>query len=138
MSNDQKKCYKLVNAVKAPKLPMDLLEITRGPNWRETYLPVDHKLSSNNFKVLELLVKFCIQYYFNIYFDIKVKHHQSWKVVLTNLLTQLRILRTQPYKVCDALTFYVRTSAWYSHSKCLLLTLLTSSDSKDRRIAKLK
>ena len=37
--------------------------------------------------------------------------------------------------VCDAVTFYIRTGAWYAHPECLLLSLLASSESADRDFA---
>ena len=84
-------------------------------------------------KTLEVLVNFCLQYYFKIYFDIKVKH-----LIVDapyHILTFLRILKTQPKKVKDAITFYVRTGAWYAYLECLLLSLLASSTPSDRQFA---
>ena len=80
-----------------------------------------------------MLVKFCLEWYFKLYFDIKVKHFIADAPY--HILTSLRILRTQPKKVRDVVTFYIRTGAWYSHSECLLLSLLASSDPSDRRFA---
>ena len=64
-----------------------------------------------------------------MYFDIKVKHKIADAPY--HILTSLRILRRQPKKVKDAVTFYIRTGAWYSHSECLLLSLLASSNLQD-------
>ena len=47
----------------------------------------------------------------------------------------MRLLRQQPKKVQDAVTFYLRTGAWFSHSECLLLSLLASSNTVDRCFA---
>ena len=55
--------------------------------------------------------------------------------MLHTILTQLRILKKQPKKVRDAVTFYVRTGAWYAHPECLLLSLLASPDAHDRNFA---
>ena len=80
------------------------------------------RLSGSNLRVLESLVKFCLQFYFKIYFDIKVRH-----LIFDapyNVLTSLRILRAQPKKVRDAIIFYVRKGAWYAHPECLILSLL--------------
>ena len=52
-----------------------------------------------------------------------------------HILTSLRLLRQQPKKVQDAVTFYLRTGAWFSHSECLLLSLLASSNTVDRCFA---
>ena len=52
-----------------------------------------------------------------------------------HILTQLRILRTQPQKVKEAVTFYVCSGAWYAHSECIPLSLLASEDPGDRKFA---
>ena len=93
----------------------------------------DHGLTGNNFKVLETLVKFCLEMYFKIYFDIKVNHN----VVDAphHIITMLRILRKQPKQVRDVVTFYVRSGAWYAHPENVLLSLSASSEAKDRKFA---
>ena len=53
-------------------------------------------------KTLELLVKFCLEYYFNLYFDMKVKHFIVDSPF--HILTSHRILKTQPKKFRDAVT----------------------------------
>ena len=143
MSTDQKTCYKLVNAIKAGNLPEKMQEMLCGKmshaRWLTTGQRIiflwtrQHGLTGSDLKVLELLVKFCIEWYFKIYFDIKVKH-----LIVDapyHILTSLRILRTQPKKVRDAVTFYIRTGAWYSHPECVLLSLLASSVQSDRQFA---
>ena len=75
-------------------------------------------------------MKFCQEYFFKLYFDMKVRH--TIVDVPFHILTGLRIPRTQPEKVKDAVTFYVTTGARYSHPECLL-TLLASSDPGDRK-----
>ena len=47
----------------------------------------------------------------------------------------MRILKNQPKKVKDAVTFYVRTGAWYAHPECLLISLLASNTMSDREFA---
>ena len=72
-----------------------------------------HGLTGNNLRVLESLVKFCLQFYFKIYSDIKIYH-----LIVDDpyhALTSIRILRTQPKKIRDAITLFVRKGAWYSH-----------------------
>jgi hypothetical protein len=71
-----------------------------------------HGFTAVNLKILELLVKFCLVYYFKLYFDIKVKHHLEDAPY--HILTELRILKTLPHKVRNAITFYNRTGAWYA------------------------
>ena len=64
-----------------------------------------------------------------------MKVHHLIKDAPHHILTSLRILRTQPKRVKDVITFYVRSGAWYAHSECLLLSLLASSDFEDRKFA---
>ena len=113
MSTDQKLSYKLVNALKAGELPPDLQNITCGTlnhaRWLTTgqrliYMWTrDHGLTGQNLKVLRLLVNFCLQFYFPIFFDIKVKHRIEDGPY--HILKQLRILKTQPKRVQHAVTF---------------------------------
>ena len=143
MSTDQKNCYKLVQAVKTGHIPPDLQDMQCGPlchaRWLTTAQRIvfmwtrHHGLTGQNRKTLELLVKFCLEYYFKLYFDMKVKHFIVDAPY--HILTSLRILRTQPKKVRDAVTLYVRTGAWYSHPECLLLSLLASPHPEDREFA---
>ena len=93
----------------------------------------DHRLTGTSLRTLETLVKFCIQFYFKMYFDIKV-HHMIVDAPY-HVLTSLRILKTMSKKVKDIITFYVKTGAWYAHSQCLLLSLLSSPTLTDRQFA---
>ena len=52
-----------------------------------------------------------------------------------HILTSLRILKTQPKKVRDSVSFYIRSGAWYAHSECVLLSLLASPVIADRKFA---
>ncbi|KAG0722418.1 hypothetical protein GWK47_000573 [Chionoecetes opilio] len=73
-------------------------------------------------------VKYCLQVYFKLYYDIKVHHRLEDGP--KHILTQLRVMRSQPKKVQTAVTFYLRTGAWFAHSECVLLSL-TASQSED-------
>ena len=119
MSTDQKQCYKLVQAVKSGVLTPALQEMMCGRLCHSRWLTTGeslvflwtrkHGLTGSNLKVLEMLVKFCLEWYFKLYFDIKVKH-----LIVDapyHILTSLRILRKQPKVVRDAVTFYIRTGA---------------------------
>ncbi|KAG0720489.1 hypothetical protein GWK47_048410 [Chionoecetes opilio] len=53
----------------------------------------------------EILVKYCLQVYFKLYYDIKVHHRLEDGP--KHILTQLRVMRSQPKKVQTAVTFYV-------------------------------
>ena len=70
-----------------------------------------HGLTGKNLSLLRLLVKFCLEFYFKLYYDIKV--HHSISDAPYHIVTSLRILSKQPKSVRDAVTFYVRKGAWY-------------------------
>ena len=143
MSTDQRTSYRLVEAIKCGSLPETMQEMHCGPLCHARWLTTgqrlvfmwtrQHGLTGQNLRTLEILVKFCLQFYFKIYFDIKVKHHIVDAPY--HILTALRLLKAQPKKVKDAITFYVRTGAWYAHPECLLLSLLASPTSSDRQFA---
>ena len=143
MSTDQKTCYKLVKELKSGILPKELQEIQCGPLCHARWLTTaqrtvfmwtrQHGFTGSNLKTLELLVQFCLEFFFKLYFDIKVKFHLEDAPY--HILTQLRILQTLPKKVRDAVTFYIRTGAWYAHCGCLLLSLLAIDQYQDRKFA---
>ena len=143
MSTDAKVSYKLCQAVKSGTLPADLQEIKCGPLSHARWLTTGerlvymwtrhHGLTGKDEKVFETLVRFCLEMYFKLYFDIKVKHFIV--DAPTHIVTELRLLRKQPKKVRDILTVYVKSGAWYAHSECILLSLLSSSDKEERKFA---
>ena len=71
--------------------------------------------------------------YFKLYFDISFKHRLENGPY--HILTELRILKTQPANVRKIVTPYVRTGAWFSHSECCLLSMLSSEDKEYRKFA---
>ena len=93
----------------------------------------DHGLKGKPLKIFEILVRFCITFYFPMFYKIKVKHFIVDGPY--HVLDTLRLLRAQPKVVRDSITFCVRTGAWFAYSECLLLSLLSSSDPEDRRFA---
>ena len=93
----------------------------------------EHGLTGKHLRIFEILVRFCLTFYFKIFYDIKVK--RNIVDAPYHVLTTLRILKTQPKVVRDCITFYIRTGAWFAHSECLLLSLLSSSDADDREFA---
>ena len=84
MSTDAKVSYRLCQSIKSGSLPSDLQEIKCGllshARWLTTgerlvYMWTRHHgLTGKDAKVLETLVRFCLEMYFKLYFDIKVKH----------------------------------------------------------------
>ncbi|KAG0721964.1 hypothetical protein GWK47_045364 [Chionoecetes opilio] len=92
-----------------------------------------HRLTSKELNTLEILVKYCLQVYFKLYYDIKVHHRLEDGP--KHIITQLRVMRSQPKKVQTAVTFYVRTGAWFAHSECVLLSLMANQSEDDCRFA---
>ena len=143
LSTDSYICYRYVMAIKSGKLDNDLAELKCGPlchaRWNTTGEAIlflwtrDHGLSGADFETLETLTKFCLDMYFKLYFDISV--HNKLEDGPTHILTELRILRTLPDSVKEIVTPYVRTGAWFSHSECCLLALISSQEQKDREFA---
>ena len=61
-----------------------------------------YNLSNKNLENLELLVLFCLQFYFKHFFDIKIK--DKLENASYHILSQLRILRNQPGRVKEIVT----------------------------------
>ena len=108
---------------------------------RENIVLVDKEAWSNwgEPQTHELLVRLCLDFYFKLFFDIKVKHHMV--AAPYHILTGLRILKKQPQKMKDAVIFYVRTGQCSglvllkAHHECLGLSLLASNTMSDREFA---
>ena len=100
LCTDANICYQYCQALKSGILPPKLLELKPGPIVHSRWLttgeavlfmwPRKHGLQGKDRKNLELLVKFCLQSYFKLYFDIKVRHHLIHGPY--HVLTQLCIL----------------------------------------------
>ncbi|KAG0730158.1 hypothetical protein GWK47_003325 [Chionoecetes opilio] len=82
--------------------------------WTRKYGLTDKELNT-----VEILVKYCLQVYFKLYYDIKVHHRLEDGP--KHILTQLRVMRSQPKKVQTAVTFYVRTGARFAVTQILKL-----------------
>ena len=82
---------------------------------------------------LRLLVKFCLESYFKLFFEIKVK--DTLQDASRHILTQLRILRSLPTIIQDIVTPYIKLSAWYAHPESVLLSLLASYLPEEREFA---
>ena len=143
MSTDQKTSYRLVAAVKNGVLPECLQYLKCGElshaRWLTTAQRIlflytrKHDLDKTNTKILNILASFCIQFYFKMYFDIKVKH------LLTDaprhIVTSLRILKTLPTQVRKVISPHIQSGAWHAHSENVLLSLLVSHDRIEREFA---
>ena len=143
LSTDSFMCYKYVNAIKEGKLTPQLANMKCASlshaRWLTTGLALmflrtrEHGLKGKELQTLEILVKFCLQMYFKLYFDIPLKNRLEDGPY--HVLSELRILKTLPKKIQDIITPYIRTGAWFSHSECCLLSLLASKEAEDRKFA---
>ena len=143
MSTEQRTSYRLVAAVKAGCLPESLQYLKCGELSHARWLTTGqrlvflwtrhHGLSKKNARLLEQLARFFINYYFKLYFDIKVRH----RIIDAprHILTSLRLLRSEPKAISDIISPYIQSGAWHAHSENLLLCLLASSDAEERAFA---
>ena len=92
-----------------------------------------HGCQGKELEILKTIVEFCVNFYFKMYFDIKVKHTLIYGP--EHILTQLRLMRELPDHVKEIITPFIRTGAWHSHSECVLLSLLGSQSEDDRIFA---
>ena len=143
MSTDQKTSYRLVDAVKKGNLPESLQYLQCGALSHARWLTTGqrliflwtrhHGLVRKEKKLLEILARFFVNYYFKLYFDIKVKH-----LIVDaprHILTSLRLLRSEPKVVTEIISPYIQSGAWYAHPQNLLLSLLASNNSEERNFA---
>ena len=143
MSTDQKVAYSLCQAVKRGELSSNLTDIQIGPINHARWLTVGarivylwtrkHDLTGEAMDTLRLLVKFCLESYFKLFFEIKVK--DTLQDASRHILTQLRILRSLPTIIQDIVTPYIKLSAWYAHPESVLLSLLASDLPEEREFA---
>ena len=143
MSHDSKQCYILAKAIKTGHLPQNMqymkcgtLNHARWTTGGERILFLWTRIrdfSEDNELVLELLVRFVAGFYFKLFFDIRVK-----STIVDgpyHILTILRLLRTQNHQVKNVITPYIQSEAWFSHSENVLLSLLASASTDDRKFA---
>ena len=143
MSTDQRTSYKLVQAVKVGCLPESLQYVKCGELSHARWLTTGqrtiflwsrvHGLEKNDKKILELLARFFINFYFKLYFDIKVKHLLI--DAPRHILTSLRLLRAEPKSVSKVISPFIQSGAWNAHPENLLLCLLASQDPVERCFA---
>ena len=143
LSTDSLICYKYVKAIKSGILSNNLTQLKPGPINHSRWLTTGeallfmwtrkHGFQGKELEILRTLVDFCVNFYFKMYFDIKVKHTLIYGP--EHILTQLRLMRELPDHVKEIITPFIRTGAWHSHSECVLLSLLGSQSEDDRIFA---
>ena len=82
---------------------------------------------------LKEIVSFIVNVYLPCWFQIKINH--SWVDGPRNILFKLNCLRTQSKVVQLTVMPTVRSSVWFAHSECILVTLLCSQDEEVRRFS---
>lgn len=143
LSTDQHNCYLLVKAIKSGNLSRDLANKKGGPINHSRWLTTghallmlwvrDHNLHGDSLRKFEVIVNFLVQSYFKLYFDIKVKNSLVYGPI--HVLTSLRIFRTQPKEVQDAIKKTIERGAYHAHPENLILSLLSSTVEEDRVFA---
>ena len=93
----------------------------------------DHRLTGEQLKILEVLVRFTIDVYFKMYYDIKVQHHI--KDAPLHLVHTLQLLAQQSEEVKEVVTKVIVRGAYSAHSENLLTSLLCSDNQEERRFA---
>ena len=93
----------------------------------------NHGLQGKTLENFELIVKFVLQSYFKLYFDIKVKHRLADGP--GHILTAITIYRNQSKAVQEAIKKTTICGAYHSHSENVLLSLLVSEVQEDRMFA---
>ena len=90
----------------------------------------EHGLDGEVYRKFLLIVKYVTQVYFQVWFDIKVKH--SIVAGPYHVLTLLRLVRQQNKEVRDIVIPYIRSGAWFAHPEAVLVSLLASPSLEDR------
>ena len=143
LSSDQNYGYRMVCAIRNGIVPLDLILLDIGPVCHSRFLTTANRftrmwVSKHGFKGkdlanLRLIVEYIVGVYYPLWFEAKVKHNHVEGP--RHVLKQLVLVRLQKKAVQDIVMPYVVSGAWYSHSECVFLTLLNSSDEEERRFA---
>ena len=91
----------------------------------------EHGLDDEVYRKFILIVKYVTQVYFQVWFDIKIKH--SIVDGPYHVLTLMCLVRQQSKEVRDIVTPYIRSGARYSHPEGILVSLLASPSLEDRQ-----
>ena len=85
----------------------------------------EHNFSGEVLRRFRLIVNFVCNVYLPMFFEVKVKHNITDGPY--HIITQLRLLRSQPSEVVDIVSPYIQTGAWFAHPEPVLLSLMTST-----------
>lgn len=86
----------------------------------------EHGLKGEVVRRLEVLVKFCLNLYFKMCYNIKVKHHLKFGP--EHVVSSLRTLRNQTSEVRNIISAAVIRGAYHAHPESILALLLCSED----------
>ena len=143
LSTDSSLCYQLLVALRTGELRSELANrkcgnivhsrwLTTGQSLIMLYMS-NHDLTGENLRKFNLIVNFVANVYLPMFYEIKVKH--SILDGPRHILTLLRLLRSQPQKVLEIVSWYVNKGAWFAHSEAILLTMLASTNRLERELA---
>ena len=143
LSTDQKNCYLLHAALKSGILPPELAKIKCGELSQSRWLTTSqalmmlwtrfHGVEGETLRILELLVRFSLTVYLQLYYQIKVKHNIS--CAPEHILKSVQLLNQQTDEVKNLITSVIQRGAYHAHSENILASLLTSTDKDDRKFA---
>ena len=92
-----------------------------------------HGVEGETLRILELLVRFSLTVYLQLYYQIKVKHNIS--CAPEHILKSVQLLNQQTDEVKNLITSVIQRGAYHAHSENILASLLTSTDKDDRKFA---
>ena len=93
----------------------------------------DHGLSGEVYRRFIFIVKYVSQVYFQVWFDVKVKH--SIVDGPHHIITLLRLVRQQRKEFRELVTPYIQSGAWFAHPEAVLVSLLASPVAANRKFA---
>ena len=89
----------------------------------------NHNLKYSELETLKTFPEFCVK----MYFYTKLLPNIYWRADQGTFCLNLKFRKTLPINVMNIATPYIRIGAWYSHSECILISLLTSSNEIERK-----
>ena len=92
-----------------------------------------HGLKGEDYRKLRVLVTFCVNGYFKLFFDIKVKHNHTFGP--QHVVSSLQMLKKQTPEVRNIIQDTVLRGAYHAHSENILTSLLCSTNEDDRKFA---
>ena len=143
LGSDQHYGHRIVKAVRKGEMDEELAALTVGKTGHSRWLTTAnlfcdwwcrrHGLQGELLARLREIVDFIVNVYYPCWFRIKL--HHSWIDGPSNILFELRCLKSQSKVVQLTVMPTVRSSAWFSHSESVLLSMLCSQEKQERVFA---